>query len=317
MPSGLAREGESATLLKRFLQAYWLRPENAFWMTLRSRVLADHLRKPPAIDLSCGDGVFTFLHLGGVFDERFDVFSATAGLDEVRDRHRDMFDYVDDTYHPVIQKRPDTMLAVGADLKPALLAKAERLSVYERLVRNDNNETLPFEDGEFQTVYCNAAYWAENITGFLSELKRIVQPAGRVILQVKLADVRNYTLEQYRSVLGDRFLDLLGRGRVECWPSLADRVTWESRFAAAGLSVIEETPFVTSTHAHIWDVGLRPIAPLLVKMANALTADTRASIKADWVDLFCDLLAPICNPELRLLPKKGEPAEIQYVLKRA
>ncbi len=141
-----------------------------------------------------------------------------------------------------------------------------------------------------------------------------------MILQVKLDSLRGFTLTAHRDVLGDRFLDIIGRGRLDSWPSVASRSVWESRFKAAGLAVESATPFVTKTHAHIWDIGLRPIAPMLVKMAGALTPQTRAAIKDEWVDLFCELLEPICNPKLDLLPGElagqlaGEPAEVQYVL---
>ena len=74
------------------------------------------------------------------------------------------------------------------------------------------------------------------------------------------------------------------------------------------------TPFITRTHAHIWDIGLRPIAPLLAKMTRALAPKTRASIKREWVDLFCELLEPLCDPDVDLFAVKDEPAEVQYVL---
>ncbi|MHC4697420.1 MAG: class I SAM-dependent methyltransferase [Planctomycetota bacterium] len=304
----------TSELLRRFVQAYWLRPENAFWMTIRSNVLAECPFEPPTIDVSCGDGVFSFLHAGGVFDPAFDVFTTVAGLSRVRDEHVDMFDYVSDEYQPEIVSPPPYRIDVGTDLKPALLAKADRLNLYEELIEHDNDEPLPFDDGAFQTIYCNAAYWVTDIEHFLRELARVIRPDGRIILQVKLESIRQYTLEGHREALGDRVLDILGRGRVESWPSLADRATWEARFAAADLSIEDATPFITPTHAHIWDVGLRPIAPMLVKMANALTPQTRASIKEEWVDLFCDLLAPLCDPSLCLFSGDDEPAEIQYVL---
>ena len=67
-------------------------------------------------------------------------------------------------------------------------------------------------------------------------------------------------------------------------------------------------------HAHIWDVGLRPIAPLLVKMTQALSPETRASIKREWVDLMIELLEPLCAADLNLFSATDDPAEIQYVL---
>ena len=145
-------------------------------------------------------------------------------------------------------------------------------------------------------------------------MRRITRPGGRIILQVKLDSMRRYTLEAYEAALGRRFLEIIGRGRMECWPTLTDRSTWEARFDRAGLSIENATPFVTQTHAHLWDIGLRPIAPMLVRMANALSPATRAAIKTEWVDLFCELLEPLCDPSLELLPTRDEPAEIQYVL---
>ncbi|UCE62357.1 MAG: methyltransferase domain-containing protein [Phycisphaerales bacterium] len=301
-------------LLRRFLEAYWLRPENAFWMTLRSMALGQVPLAGPAADLCCGDGVFTFLHTGGVFDPAFDVFSAVDHLDDVRDQHSDMFDCVNDAYHPPIVVRPESRIAAGTDHKAALLAKAQRLDLYDRLVEHDANTTLPFEEDSFETVYCNAAYWVSDIDGFLKEMARITRPTGRVVLQVKLDSLKGYTLESHRDSLGDRFLDIIGRGRAESWPSLADRATWESRFVAAGLSVEEATPFITRTHAHIWDIGLRPIAPILVRMANNLSPQTRTETKRDWVDLFRELLDPITDPGVDLFPRTEEPGEIQYVL---
>ena len=311
---GFSHERPRREKLRRFLQAYWLRPENAFWMTLRSETLSQYTLAHPSVDLGCGDGVFSFLHSGGVLDPGFDVFGAVAGLDRVRDEHVDMFDHMSDDYQPSIVSPAPDRIDVGADLKASMLAKARSLDLYGRLVEHDSNNPLPFDDDTFQTVYCNGAYWVANINGFLSELARITRPAGRVILQVKLDSMRRYTLEAHRDILGDRFLEIIGRGRFETWPSLADKGTWEARFKTAGLSIESATPFITRTHAHIWDIGLRPIAPMLVKMANAIDPQTRASIKRDWVNLFCDLLEPLCDPNLDLNPGQDEPAEMQYVL---
>jgi SAM-dependent methyltransferase len=301
-------------LLRRFVQAYWLRPENALWMTLRSLTWSRCPLTHPSVDISCGDGVFTFLHRGGVFDPAFDVFTSVANLDRAGAVHADMFDCVTDEYQPAILSPPVDRIDVGADVKENMLARAQRLDFYRQLVKHDNNQPLPFEDGTFRTVYCNAAYWIAEIDRFLTELCRITSGDGRIILQVKLDSMLRYTLAECLPILGARFLDIIDGGRSASWPTLASRSTWESRFAAAGLSVQEATPFISPTHAHIWNVGLRPIAPLLIKMTGALTPNTRASIKREWVDLFCELLGPLCVPDLNLGGAYDEPAEIQYVL---
>jgi len=316
-PSDVTQPFLAGDKLRQFLNVYWLRPENAFWMTLRSEALAKCQTAGPALDVCCGDGLFSFIHYGGALDPYFDVFSATGQLDDVTHGHADMFDVASDDYAPHVVRQPEQKIDVGIDLKPALLAKAEALSFYKQLTPHNANEVLPFGDDSFQHVYCNAAYWIDNIDLFLRELKRITKPGGRVVLQVKLACMQGYTLEPFRDRLGGRFLEILGRGRLETWPTLADRSSWEQRFGQAGLCVEDICPFVTRTHAQIWDVGLRPIAPLLVKMANGIDPTSRASIKKDWVDLFCELLAPFCESSLDLFSEPSEPAEIQYVLRPA
>lgn len=303
-------------VLRPFVEAYWLRPENALWMTLRSMTLSRVALDRPSVDISCGDGIFSFLHLGGRLDPAFDVFSAVDHLDRVHSQHADMFDAAGADYRPPVITRPRRAFDTGTDCKAAMLTKAAALNFYCQLVEQDNNQPLALESESFQTVYCNAAYWVKNVDLFLAELARIVRPGGRVVLQVKLDSMKRYTLGAFKAALGAKFLEIIDRGRMECWPSLCSRSTWEKRFGRAGLRVEAAMPFVTRTHSHLWDVGLRPIAPHLVRMANAVAAETRTQIKRDWVALFLEVLAPLCDPALDLLPG-ADPAEIQYELCRS
>ena len=303
--------------LQRFLAAYWLRPENALWMTLRSEVLSGVLWEAPALDACCGDGVFSFLHMGGKFDPAFDVYRGVEPGAATGRLGRDLYDCVTDEYRPKIAVRPACCIETGSDMKKSLLAKADRLDFYGRTVAHDHNLPLPFADESFQTVYCNAAYWMRNVDGLLAEFRRMLRPGGRLILHVKLDALRRHTLEPFRAALGDQVLSILGGDRLDCWPGLTDRAGWEARFRAAGLRIADARPFVTHTHALMWYVGLRPIAPLLMRMVAELTETTRQSIKKDWVELFTTLLMPLCRSDFSLHPDSEEPAEIQYVLTRS
>jgi len=300
--------------LDRFLGAYWLRPENAFWMVLRSWALDTVPIARPVLDVACGDGVFSFLHAGGRFAPEFDVFQCVDHLDRVTQDHADMFDAADDAYRPAVLVRPDDRIDCGLELKPALAFKASRLNLYNKVIQHDANKPLPLADDAFETIYCNAAYWLERVDDFLAELSRVCRPRGTIVLQVKTDAIRECTFERHAALLGDRWLDLIGRGRFDTWPSLCDADTWQHRFERAGLETLAEVPIATQTHAHIWDVGLRPIAPLLTKAMNALHPHLRNEIKSDWIDLFATLLEPFCNADFDLLDAPGEPVEIQYVL---
>lgn len=312
-PKTIAAPCNRAELLRRFIEAYWLRPENALWMTLRSLTLRETPLARPSMDASCGDGIFSFLHLGGVLDPTFDVFCSVVAGSGASKKPADMFDHVERDYAPRVVTEPRDRIDVGEDCKASMLAKAGQLPLYERLVEHDNNNPLPFADGELRTIHCNSAYWVTRIDTFLAELRRITQPGGKIVLQVKLSGMEQCTLEKHREILGERFLKIIG-SRFGHWPTLTDRTTWERRFANAGLIVESATPFVTSAHAKLWDVGLRPLAPLLIRMANGLTPANRASIKRDWVELMLDLLTPLSVPDLAFGPMDTQPAEIQYVL---
>ena len=66
-------------------------------------------------------------------------------------------------------------------------------------------------------------------------------------------------------------------------------------------------------HAHIWDVGIRPLSPVLIEMANALDASRTREIKAKWLDVWERLLLPFSQPGTDLgVPRPA--AEIAYVV---
>jgi SAM-dependent methyltransferase len=305
---------ERRQLLEKFLEAYWLRPENALWMALRSEALSAYRFDPTCADFCCGDGLFSFLHHGGVLDPDFDVFEAVRDVRPGDSESVDMFDHVTDDYQPKVLCPAARILDVGTDIKETMLAKAARLKLFGKLVRHDHNRPAPFPAGSFRTIYCNAAYWMTEVHAFLTDLRRLLMPVGRAVLHVKLDAMRRAGLEDYRGVLGDRFVEIIMGRRLESWPSLAGRGEWESRFARAGLQVADARPIACIGHAQIWNVGLRPIAPLLIRMANALTPETRAAIKRDWVALMLNLAEPLFNPALNLGGQGAEPVEMQYVL---
>ena len=68
-------------ILRRFLNAYWLRPETALWRTLDVNSMKNFKFVSPSLDLGCGDGTFSFLRAGGEFKDTFDVFLDVDNLD--------------------------------------------------------------------------------------------------------------------------------------------------------------------------------------------------------------------------------------------
>ncbi len=44
---------------------------------MKSEAFKDLKFESPSLDLSCGDGMFMFLHLGGEFNKDFDYYEST------------------------------------------------------------------------------------------------------------------------------------------------------------------------------------------------------------------------------------------------
>jgi hypothetical protein len=226
-----------------------------------------------------------------------------------------MYDHVDAAYAPQVVHPPAWRIATGTDLKPTLLAKAARLDFYDELLQADHNLPLPLEDARYRTIYSNSAYWVTQIDVHLTEIRRLAAPDATVLMEIKLDAILDYTFAAHAAALGEPWLRLIGRGRFETWPTMGDQETWRRRFERAGFLVTAVEPLATRTHARIWDVGLRPIAPLLVRMTQSLEPASRLQIKRDWISLMLELLDPFARRDVDLFAGRAEPAEVLYVLR--
>lgn len=153
--SGLARE-----VLQKRLFLHWLRPERALFGAYAEL----HAPLDPAgrsVELGCGDGLNTFLRLGGIPDRTFDYYSVlqsdVASGEYVRGM--DVYD-VPVKEFCVVQKAPMVSLQEGVDYKEQLLARARTLGVYDGVRRHDLSQPLPYADGSVDWLYSNVLYLA-------------------------------------------------------------------------------------------------------------------------------------------------------------
>ena len=88
---------------------------------------------------------------------------------------------------------------VGIDREPALVAAAREayraVPQVEALV-GSMDQPLPFPDGSFDLCFSNfAIYYAKDSSATLSEIRRVVEPRGQVVL---IGPTRNNSLEIYK-----------------------------------------------------------------------------------------------------------------------
>lgn len=297
--------------LKNYLKLFWLRPENALLATFMSKALDDLEFRSPSLDLSCGDGLTLFYHLGGRLDDDFDFFTQTKSDEFTHITYTDIFDSYQKNFKLKITKMPPIQIDYGTDWKQALLDKASKLGLYKNLVLHDNNNTpLPFQDDYFQTIFSDAVYWTkrERVKPLLSELHRILHPNGKAALLL-LTPSHLETLEQLRKFLNQEAIDILDRKRRFTMHGIHNYEEFRELIEQNGFKIEEvKNTYPNRILLDIWNIGLRPIQHLLIQMVDSLPPAKRLKIKNEWVDIFYQLVKPLLTlPETYLIENQPYP----------
>lgn len=301
------------------LNVFWLRPETALWREIDIQTMRSFEFASPSLDIGCGDGIFSFIRAGGKFDPSFDAFRSMSNLNKYFE-NADVFDAFDENLHPSVIQAPHYQIDCALDHKENLLKKAGQLQLYKNMKVADVNDPLPFPDESFNSIYSNIVYWLNDPKAVFSEISRILRPGGRVCLMlpnVTLPEFSYYSQLYVRT--GDprwAFLDKLDRGRF------ADNIrqsrtasAWEEMFTSAGLKVAQHKTHLSKTIIQIWDIGFRPIFPVLLKMANSLPSDQFLDIKQEWIRTLKQFLEPLVGMD-GALGRGEEPAFHCYVLEK-
>jgi ubiquinone/menaquinone biosynthesis C-methylase UbiE len=315
----LANNMNADTTFEELLNVYWLRPETALWRELDIRAMKSFNFGDNSLDIGCGDGLFSFIRAGGRFDPRFDAFRLMTGLDKFFEKI-DVFDAFSEMKSPVVVDLPKYKIDCGFDHKDNLLKKAGQLGLYSSLKQGDANQSLPFQTESFSSIFSNIVYWLHDPHAVLMEISRILRPNGRVCLMLPNKTLPEFSFyNQLYVKTGDQnwaFLEKLDRGRFSdnIRQSRSQR-TWEQMFKVAGLRVVEHKSHLSKTVIQIWDIGLRPMFPVLYRMANAIPPDEFLGIKHEWISTMRQFLGPLIDLDGSLTQGK-EPAFHCYILEK-
>lgn len=281
---------------KNYLKLFWLRPENAILLTFLSNAIKNFEFKSPSLDLSCGDGLFMFYHLGGRLSDDDDFFSQTKSENFTHKTFTDIFDSYSNDFKLTIKEKPKIQIDYGTDWKQNLLDKARELSLHKNLILHDNNNTpLPFDDNYFMSIFSDAVYWIkkDKVDALLAELNRILHPNGKIALPM-MTPSHHQTLEQLSKILSPEAIDILDRKRRVTLPGIYTYKEYEKLFEKNGFKILEvKNTYPNKILIDIWNIGLRPIQHLLIQMANSLSTEQRKRIKDEWVKIFFELGKPL------------------------
>lgn len=302
-------------ILKEFLNVYWLRPETAVWRAIDVVVMDDFSFLSPSLDLGCGDGIFSFLRGGGRFDLTFDVYSDVNVSTSTYFKNVDVYDHYNHATNVKLTRNPFYKIDFALDHKNNLLEKAKRFNFYNNYLCHDANTSLPFPDSYFNTIFSNIVYWLDKPKNALLEINRILKSKGKVALMLPDESFINCSLysKLYMSATNMekitplpppnndwKWLEKIDRGRMtENIKHLYNAAKWEDMFFEANLKVVKHKKHLSRNFISMWDIGLRPIFPLLYKMQNKLKFEDKLEIKKEWVSLFHEFALPIMEIDLK------------------
>lgn len=301
--------------LKNFLNLNWARPENALLLTFKSKCFENIKFESPSLEICCGDGTSMFINLGGVFDSSFNYYNSTRASQFKHSCFIDIHDSIDESYEVNIVRKPDSTIDYGIDWKQALLDKAAKLNLYKNLVLHDINKVpLPFPDDFFKTVYSNSIYHVRNLQNLISDIYRILRPDGIVVLQT-MTPYFLETLDQMKKYLSKEAIAILDRKRKETMPGASSFEEWKRLFLNAGFKIESvKSIFPDKVLIDIWNIGLRPIAHLLIQMCEDLPCEKWIKIKQEWVEIFYELCKPLLSLKQTYTLEKAP--DLLFVLKK-
>jgi len=283
------------SIYKEFLNYFWLRPESAIVQSfrafeLRKTVYEKISKKQKILDVSCGDGVFTFIALGGKLDLSFDSYKSIKN--KKRSAKFDAYDHYDKSFRVKVLKQPDYKIDTGTDWKLNLLKKSRQLRFYKKLLLHNNEKKLTLNDNLFDLVYSNSAYWVKNIKQHLIDMKRITRHNGYIYLHVKFKDTYLATLvkNQTKINFGTKFEKIIDGGRYETWKGLKTKKEFDKILKdISGLKVVSYKPLYGDIIMLIWDIGFRPLFKPLFEMSKSLNKSKYIKVKTEWIKILYDM----------------------------
>jgi len=305
-------------MIDQLLNIYWLRPETALWRSIDIKIMEDFIFQSPSLDIGCGDGIFSFIRGGGEFANDFDAFQSMGSLDKYFDKV-DVFDSWDTEIHPRITKAPDYLIDYGSDHKENLLKKAKTLNIYKNLLLGDANQKLPFEKNSFNSIFSNIIYWLEDPQLAFREICRILKPGGQCCVMLPNSTFHGFSF--YHNLYVTRkqeqfaFLEALDRGRMSKIKHAKSTDEWTRIIENAGLKIVQHKMHLSKTIIQIWDIGMRPLFPVLHKMISHLEAETLLENKKEWIQTIKMFSGPIAVMENQL-NQGEEPAFHCFILEK-
>jgi hypothetical protein len=165
-------------------------------------------------------------------------------------------------------------------------------------------------------------YWLREPVLVISEIGRILRRRGKVCLMLPNKTFPEYSFYNQLYVKTGNpkwaFLEKLDRGRFSnnIKHSRSDK-EWEQMFTKAKLKIVSHQQHLSKTTIQLWDIGLRPLFPLLKKITDTIAPNDFLSVKEEWIDTIRIFLEPLLELDTdSKINSDQEPAFHCYILEK-
>lgn len=284
------------SLLRRYLQVYWLKPFDAVNDAANAWALRQFRWEEPILEVGGGDGIFSFIMHGGEFiltDDRYDQSDPSCS--------GDIFDVYREGRPLAVKREAGRVYDAGVDLKWSHLLKARETGLYRSLVASAP-EPLPFAAGTFKTVFLYFPHGMQergsalNYGRTLKEIRRVIHPEGTLLMTAVNRDIRKsfvcYPLHQFFEQAGwpklSEYFRRLDAGRYEEIAELGRTLReWTKLLQNAGFNLAEGWTHVTPLAWRVYDFQTRPLLRPLIRWNQFLQQGyLKKIVKAGWVYAF-------------------------------
>lgn len=308
---------------KNVLEAYWLRPETAFWRARDIQVINETNFKfeGKCLDMGGGDGIFSFLMNGGRLKTDYDSYSFTSNLD----KHVTFSDIYDSEIKDIsnlgdiVLEKTNKIDITNFDHKLNLLNKSKLLNFYSKFINGDANKILKIRNNTFDSIFSNIVYWINDTCQLLDELSRIGKPNSTLLFLVPNSRfLERSNLFKYRDFnFEKKFLEILDRGRYQSnITSVKTREEWIKILRNTNWNIIENKSYLSDDLINYWEIALRPFSPFLIDAFNKLKSEDRLTIKNNYVEDLYPVYEGFLNSQKELEEKNGSNFELFYCINK-
>lgn len=187
------------------------------------------------------------------------------------------------------------------DLKKNLLNVAQQLNVAKKLIAYDCNKDFKINE-KYSFIYSSIIYWLKNPKKSILKVSNLLKKDGIFMFTIPNQNYFKYCKSYSKS---GKFWNLINRGRKNTLQSTIVEQEFEKWLKRSNFDIVNKHKLLSEKTLNVWDFGLRPISPYLIKLTNIISSKTRFEVKKDWCNNLYPIVENMVLQELAEGPKNG------------